>query len=35
MNNFIEMLVSDRNAALDVYNALGNTAYVNGPQLKL
>lgn len=25
MNNFIEMLVSDRNASLDVYNALGNT----------
>lgn len=29
MGNFIEMLVSDENATLDVYNALGNTAYTD------
>ena len=33
MENFIEMLVSDKNAALDVYNALGNTAYTDTDQL--
>lgn len=33
MENFIEMLVSDENAALDVYNALGNTAYTDVSKL--
>ena len=33
MENFIEMLVSDENAALDVYNALGNTAYTDTAKL--
>ena len=33
MENFIEMLVSDKNAALDVYNALGDTAYTDTDKL--
>ena len=33
MENIIEMLVSDANAALDVYNALGNTAYPDASKL--
>lgn len=33
MGNFIEMLVSDENATLDVYNALGNTAYTDTDKL--
>ena len=33
MENFIEMLISDENAALDVYNALGNTAYTDASKL--
>lgn len=33
MENFIEMLVSDENAALDVYNTLGNTTYTDADKL--
>lgn len=33
MKSFIKMLVSDKNAALDVYNALGSTAHADASKL--